>query len=174
MRASPRWFKALVCKTNHRRFESDCSLPFFFQIRRGGEMVAATDCYPDEFISCRFESCSLRQLFRANAGMITSTFNWKISFHFLSPKLFSVDCSLTGKAPHCECGWCEFKSRLSTFFLSNGGEAQRLCAWLSIKTVRVRVSSPPPKYLSAKGAKTMIENYYWEEITMKLWIINFS
>ena len=27
---------------------------------------------------------------------------------------FSVDCSLTGKASHCECEECEFKSRLFT------------------------------------------------------------
>ncbi len=46
-----------------------------------------------------------------------------MSAYFCRPSFSRVDCSLTGKASHCECEECEFKSRQSTqifeHFMSN-------------------------------------------------------
>lgn len=61
LRASPSGLRLqsakLLCVGSNPSARSN----FFFNFRRGGETVAATDCYPDEIFSCRFESCPLRQ-----------------------------------------------------------------------------------------------------------------
>lgn len=63
--------------------------------------------------------------------------------------------SLNGKAPHCECGQCGFKSRRSTqicqfqirnfkFEIVSGSWQKGVCTSLSRKTMTVRVRSVPP------------------------------